>query len=86
VTKLSILSARKIIKVLENLGFKVVRQKGNHIQFKHIDGRFTTVPNHPGKDVGRGLLRKILRDIELSPEEFSKHMSLIALWLFQTIF
>ena len=73
-TKLSILSARKIIKVLENLGFKIVRQKGSHIQFKHTDGRFTTVPNHPSRDVGVGLLRKILRDIEISPEEFSKYV------------
>jgi predicted RNA binding protein YcfA (HicA-like mRNA interferase family) len=37
---------------------------------RHEDGRTTTVPVHAGQDVGRGLLRKILRDAELTREEF----------------
>ena len=36
---------------------------------KHEDGRVTSVPVHPGQDIGRGLLRKILRDTELNPED-----------------
>ena len=37
---------------------------------RHVDGRVTTVPVHKGQDIGRGLLRKILRDAELTREEF----------------
>jgi predicted RNA binding protein YcfA (HicA-like mRNA interferase family) len=38
---------------------------------KHIDGRITTIPIHSGKDIPRGLLRKIIReDLEISAEEF----------------
>jgi predicted RNA binding protein YcfA (HicA-like mRNA interferase family) len=72
---LPILTAKEIIKVLERLGFKNTRKsKGSHFRYVHPDGRKTTVPVHKGKTVGRGLLRKILRDIELSPEEFQKFL------------
>ena len=36
----------------------------------HSDRRAVTVPVHSGRDLGRGILRKILRDAQLSPEEF----------------
>ena len=72
---LPILTAKEIIRVLERLGFKNTRKsKGSHFRYAHSDGRKTTVPVHKGKTVGRGLLRKILRDIELSPEEFQKFL------------
>jgi predicted RNA binding protein YcfA (HicA-like mRNA interferase family) len=72
---LPILTAKEIVKVLERLGFKNTRKsKGSHFRYAHLDGRKTTVPIHKGKTVGRGLLRKILRDIELSPEEFQKFL------------
>jgi len=57
-------------KVLLRLGFQAVRQKGSHVFYRHPDGRTTTVPNHPGRDLGRPLTREILREIELTPEEF----------------
>lgn len=69
--KLPILTAREIIRVLEMIGFENTRKsRGSHFRYIHSDGRKTTIPVHKGKTVGRGLLRKILRDIELSPEEF----------------
>jgi len=40
----------------------------------HRDGRATVVPSHGGEDIGRGLLRQILRDIEVSPEEFLTYL------------
>jgi len=40
------------------------------VRLRHPDGRVVTVPIHPGKEIGRGLLRKILRDAELSVDEF----------------
>jgi len=70
--RLPILKARDILRALKKLGFFEVCQRGAHICFKHPDGRFTLVPRHSGEDVGRGLLRQILREINISPEEFSK--------------
>jgi predicted RNA binding protein YcfA (HicA-like mRNA interferase family) len=58
--------------ILENLGFKLVRQKGSHQFFQHPDGRATVVPYHSGEDLSRGLVRRILRDIEISREDFLK--------------
>ena len=57
-------------KVLLRLGFESVRQKGSHIFYRHPDGRTTTLTNHPGRDLARPLIREILREIELSPEQF----------------
>lgn len=69
---LSMLHADEIIRALERAGFQAVRQRGSHVRLKHDDGRVVTVPVHSGQDIGRGLLRKILRDAELTPEEFLK--------------
>lgn len=70
--KLSPIRSRDLIKLLRRLGFYEMRQKGSHIRLEHSDGRKTTVPVHTGERVGKGLLRKILRDIQLSPDEFAK--------------
>lgn len=64
------LKARDVIRVLKKLGFCEIRQKGYHVCFKHNDGRFTLVPSHGGEDIGRGLLRQILHEINISPKEF----------------
>jgi predicted RNA binding protein YcfA (HicA-like mRNA interferase family) len=70
-TRLPVLKANAVIRVLEMAGFQIVRQKGSHVCMKHPDGRVVTVPVHPGQDISRGLLRKILRDAELTPEAFT---------------
>jgi len=64
------LSARKVIKVLTKIGFKVERQRGSHVVLKHSDGRVTVVPVHSGEKIGRGLLLKIIKDVKLTREEF----------------
>ena len=64
------LSPQEVIRLLIGLGFAEVRQKGSHKQFRHADGRGTTVPFHKGQDVGPVLLRKIARDIGLPVERF----------------
>ena len=69
-SRLPILKGEEVIRALENAGFQVVRQKGSHARLKHPDGRVTTVPIHAGRDIGRGLLRKILRDAERTREAF----------------
>ncbi len=68
--KLPMLKSRQVIKALSLLGFVEVRQKGSHIFFRHKDGRTTLVPSHASEDIGRGLLRQILREINIAPEDF----------------
>lgn len=70
---LPVLKPREVVRALERMGFRLTRKSpGSHWQFEHPDGRRTTVAMHKGRDVGPGLLRKILRDIEVDPSEFAK--------------
>ena len=72
-SKLPLLNAKEIARILNNLGFRFIRQEGSHMFFEHPDGRTTVIPNHPGQDIGRGLLNKIIKkDIGLTREEFEK--------------
>ena len=64
-----VLKPRETAGLLEALGFVEVRQKGSHRQYRHADGRGTTVPFHPGRDISPTLLRKIARDIGLNVEQ-----------------
>ncbi len=68
-SRLPIIDSKKFEKVLFALGFVFVRQKGSHAYYKHSDGRYTTLPHHVG-DLGRPLIHKILREINVTPEEF----------------
>lgn len=70
-SKLSLISSKDMVRILEKLGFKQIRQKGSHKSFRHDDGRTTVIPFH-GEDLGRGLIRKILKDIELTAEEYEE--------------
>jgi len=71
--RLPMVKPRELIRVLEGMGFRLLRKSGgSHWQYEHPDGRRTTVPVHKGRDIGPGLLRKILRDIELSREALRK--------------
>ncbi len=72
--KLRPLPARRVLKALQALGFETVRQRGSHVFLRHPDGRKTTVPVHPGEEIGRGLLRKIIHDAEVTVEEFFLHV------------
>ncbi len=72
--KLKPISAKELIRILNNLGFEEIRQRGSHKYFKHPDGRATVVPVHSGRDIGRGLLRKIINEIEIEREEFLKYL------------
>ena len=70
-SKMTIISSKDMVKILESLGFNEIRQKGSHKSFRHQNGRTTVVPFH-GEDLGRGLIRKILKDIEISPDEYEE--------------
>ena len=69
--KLPTVTANEVIKALDKIGFQAVRQR-SHVRMKHGDNRVVTVPVHKGKTIGKGLLRKILKDAELTVEEFIK--------------
>lgn len=65
-----VLKSREVIALLEMFGFREVRQRGSHKQFRHPDGRATTVPVHAGRDISPILLRQIARDIGVTVEDF----------------
>ena len=67
--KIPVLKPREVVRILKSLGFDEIRQRGSHKQFRHPDGRNTTVPFHKGRDVSPTLLRQIAKDIGLTIEE-----------------
>ena len=71
-SKLPLVKPEKLIKFVEFIGFIFTRQKGSHMFFKHPDGRTTTIPFHKSQDIPRGLLSKILRDVEIDKDDFIK--------------
>jgi len=73
-SKLKIIDAETIEKLLLSIGFKKVRQKGSHIFYRHPDGRTTTLPHHKGRIISRPLLREILREIEITVDEYNKYL------------
>lgn len=68
-SNIPVLKPQEVVRILENLEFVEVRQRGSHKQFRHEDGRGTTVPIHKGRDISPTLLRKIANDIDLTVEE-----------------
>lgn len=71
-TKLRLVNFKEMDTVLRSIGFLMVRQKGSHVFYKHSDGRTTTVPNHPNRDLARPLIREILREIKISVDQFNE--------------
>ncbi|HEW78532.1 MAG TPA: addiction module toxin, HicA family [Phycisphaerales bacterium] len=61
-------------KLLLRLGFEKVRQKGSHAFYRHPDERTTTVPHHKAKVLARPLIREILREIEITIDDYNNHL------------
>ncbi len=69
--KLPRVDCQQLIRALKRAGFEEQRQRGSHLHLKRAsDGRRVTVPVHKGRDVPTGTLRAILRDADISLEEF----------------
>lgn len=68
-----VLKPREVVSILQRLGFQEVRQSGSHKQFRHADGRCTTVPFHAGRDLSPILLRQIAKDIGMTVQDFLKN-------------
>lgn len=60
---------KELIRALQSIGFEVARTRGSHVFLRHNDGRVAVVPVHSGEVLGVGLLRSILRDIDVSVDE-----------------
>ena len=69
--KLVPIKPQKLVKILKELGLSKRDAEGSHVFFKHEDGRTTVIPIH-NRELSKGLLRKILNDIQLSVEEYDK--------------
>jgi len=54
------------------LGFEAKRQSGSHVFYRHPDGRYTTLPHHGNQEIGRPLIRQIIREIDITPDGFLK--------------
>jgi predicted RNA binding protein YcfA (HicA-like mRNA interferase family) len=72
VTGITVISAREMSKILRRLGFQRIRQRGSHAFFRHPDGRATVVPMHKGRDLPRGTIRNIVKDIDITVEEYER--------------
>jgi predicted RNA binding protein YcfA (HicA-like mRNA interferase family) len=70
--KLPTLTARELLSILKKHGFSIDRQSGSHAVLIHQDGRRTTVPIHIKRDIGKGLLRQIMKDAGLSAGDLLK--------------
>ncbi len=68
-----VLKAREVVAILRAMGFEEVRQRGSHKQFRHADGRVTTVPFHEGRDISPILLCQIAKDIGVTVDEMLRH-------------
>jgi predicted RNA binding protein YcfA (HicA-like mRNA interferase family) len=64
-----VLKSSEVIRILERMGFEEIRQRGSHKQFRHPDGRQTTVPVHKGRDIAPTLFRQIAKDIGVTVDE-----------------
>ncbi len=71
---LPVISARELIKFLKFKGFELVRQKGSHQRYKHIDGKAITIPVHGKSSLKRGLLNGILNELSIDVDELNKFL------------
>jgi predicted RNA binding protein YcfA (HicA-like mRNA interferase family) len=70
--KLALATGEELAKIAGKIGFLMVHRAGSHTIWKHEDGRTTTIPLHQNRDLPRGLVRKILKDMDLSVEDYLK--------------
>lgn len=71
-TRLRLVAYRELSKVAEAAGFHWVRREGSHNIFRNAEGRIVVIPDHGSQVIVRPLLRKILRDLGLSVEAYTR--------------
>lgn len=73
-SRLKLVNAKTMEKLLLRLGFEKVRKKGSHAFYRHPDGRVTTIRHHKAKMLARPLIREILRDIEVTIDDYNNRL------------
>ena len=68
------LAGKEILRTLQRMGIEVVRQRGSHVIVKSSEGKVSVIPIHAGEIIEPGLLKSILRDLDITLEEFLKHL------------
>lgn len=68
--KLPVLSGKKLIKLLQKMGYYIRSQEGSHIHLRHPLKPPLTIPNH--REIARGTLRAILRQAGIHPDELKE--------------
>ncbi|WP_292465828.1 type II toxin-antitoxin system HicA family toxin [Methanolobus sp.] len=71
-SRLPLVDAKTMEKMLYRLGFEKTRQKSSHAFYRHANGRTTTVLFHSSKELARPLIRVILNEISISIEEYNE--------------
>ncbi|MFZ5922175.1 MAG: type II toxin-antitoxin system HicA family toxin [Chloroflexota bacterium] len=71
-TRLRLVAYSKLAKIAESKGFHRIRQEGSHNVFRNAEGKIIVIPNHGSQVIVRPLLRKILRDMDISLEEYER--------------
>lgn len=71
-SKLRIINADQMEKLLFSLGFQKIRQKGSHVFYRHPEGKTTTIPHHKGRVLARPLISEILREVEITLDEYNE--------------
>ena len=70
-SRLRLLSYRDLRKVAEAAGFSWVRCVGSHNTFRNVSGQIVVIPDHGSQVIVRPLLRKIIRDLGVSVDEYN---------------
>jgi predicted RNA binding protein YcfA (HicA-like mRNA interferase family) len=71
--KLSPLKARQVVRKLRKLGFTGPIPGGRHMRMVNMEsGQIIPIPMHKGKDVSVGLIRAIIREVGITPDEWSQ--------------
>ena len=63
------LTAKEVVRIVERHGFVLSRSSGSHRIYKNAAGKRTTVPFHAGRTLHPKVLRSILRDTEMTPDQ-----------------
>ena len=73
-SRLKLLAYRDLARLVERAGFRWKRRRGSHNVFQSIDGRIVVVPDHGSTVIVRSLLRKIVRDMGMTVDEYNHLM------------
>ena len=70
-SRLRLVAYRDLARIAEVVGFEWVRCRGSHNTFRAADGRVIVIPDHGQQVIVRSLLRKLIRDMGLTVDEYN---------------